>query len=332
MSEGTKTWEQLIIDYSKKKPKFKSRTCKIYDINSPCPADRDKLCLCDRMIRRHSYTGDSLRSQSSENGDNKWESPKNFAVLTHTCHAPINVYGTLKPINCKFLRIDNRVEIKDLFELILEDCNNQKPDLILSIYGGAKYFSMTEKLEKEVIRDLIDAAYATNAWILTAGVNNGVSKLVGEGISHYSILRAYPNTVKCIGMTMWGTIDENTRLELRTAAKSLCERQTPENVQDDKASIEKNHTHCILFDGGTLNDYLSDSHRHKFVTEACRNKDDNHTCYPVTIIIEGGLGSLEVIKNDVEQKRPIVLIKVRSVKYSLILIILESSKCRVVAV
>ncbi|CAF4439946.1 unnamed protein product [Rotaria sp. Silwood2] len=313
MSEGTKTWEQLIIDYSKKKPKFKSRTCKIYDINSPCPADRDKLCLCDRMIRRHSYTGDSLRSQSSENGDNKWESPKNFAVLTHTCHAPINVYGTLKPINCKFLRIDNRVEIKDLFELILEDCNNQKPDLILSIYGGAKYFSMTEKLEKE---------FYLYAWILTAGVNNGVSKLVGE--------------VKCIGMTMWGTIDENTRLELRTAAKenskSLCERQTPENVQDDKASIEKNHTHCILFDGGTLNDYLSDSHRHKFVTEACRNKDDNHTCYPVTIIIEGGLGSLEVIKNDVEQKRPIVLIKVRSVKYSLILIILESSKCRVVAV
>jgi len=57
-----------------------------------------------------------------------------------------------------------------------------------------------------------------DAWILTAGINNGVSKLVGEGISHYRLLREYPNKVKCIGMTMWGTINENTRLELKHAS------------------------------------------------------------------------------------------------------------------
>jgi len=57
-----------------------------------------------------------------------------------------------------------------------------------------------------------------DAWILTAGINNGVSKLVGEGISHYRLLREYPNKVKCIGMTMWGTINENTRLELKNAS------------------------------------------------------------------------------------------------------------------
>ncbi|CAF4189794.1 unnamed protein product, partial [Rotaria sordida] len=172
---------------------------------------------------------------------------------------------------------------------------------------------MTERLEKEVIRGLIDAATIANAWILTAGINNGVSKLVGEGILHYSLLRAHPNTVKCIGMTMWGTINENTRLELKTASsgnpRPLCERQIPENIQENKETIEKNHTHCILFDGGILNEYLSDSQRNQFVTEACRNKDDDHTCYGVTIIIEGGLGSLEVINNDVEQKRPVVLIQ-----------------------
>jgi hypothetical protein len=58
-----------------------------------------------------------------------------------------------------------------------------------------------------------------DAWILTAGVNNGVSKLVGEGISHYRLLREYSNKVKCIGMTMWGTISENTRLELKNVSK-----------------------------------------------------------------------------------------------------------------
>ncbi len=56
-----------------------------------------------------------------------------------------------------------------------------------------------------------------DAWILTTGINNGVSKLVGEGISHYRLLQEDSNKVKCIGLTMWGTVSENTRLELKQA-------------------------------------------------------------------------------------------------------------------
>jgi hypothetical protein len=33
--------------------------------------------------------------------------------------------------------------------------------------------------------------------------------------------------------------------------------------------------------------------------------------YAVTIIVEGGLGSLEVVENDIKGERPIVLIQVR---------------------
>jgi len=54
---------------------------------------------------------------------------------------------------------------------------------------------------------------------LTTGINNGVSKLVGEDISHYRLLREYPDKVKCIGLTMWGTVDENTRLELKNLSQ-----------------------------------------------------------------------------------------------------------------
>ncbi|CAF2408271.1 unnamed protein product [Rotaria sp. Silwood2] len=168
-------------------------------------------------------------------------------------------------------------------------------------------------------KDLLD-----NAWILTAGINNGVSKLVGEGISHYRLLQEYPNKVKCIGMTMWGTINENTRLEFKNASngfpKPLCERQIPDNVQEYKETIERNHTHCILFDSGRLNEYLTDTQRDQFVTEACKHKDNDHSCYAVTIIVEGGLGTLEVVENDINEKRPIVLIQVRITKLSVIFI------------
>jgi hypothetical protein len=53
---------------------------------------------------------------------------------------------------------------------------------------------------------------------LTTGINNGVSKLVGEGISHYRLLKEYPDKVKCIGLTMWGTVNESTRLELKSSS------------------------------------------------------------------------------------------------------------------
>ncbi|CAF1019434.1 unnamed protein product [Rotaria sordida] len=234
------------------------------------------------MIRCHSFTGKPLEPEESKRRNAEWKPPQEFPDLTGSTTVPINVFGTLKPTGCKFLRIDNRLPMEDLFQFILEDCGGQKPALILSIYGGAKYFTMTERLEKEFIRGVIDAATTANAWILTAGINNGVSKLVGEGISHYRLLREYWIKVKCIGMTMWGTINDNTRCELKRASSeplpTLCERQIPENTQEDKATIEPNHTHCILFDSGRLNEYLSDSQRDLFVTEACKDKDNNHTC------------------------------------------------------
>ncbi|CAF3904829.1 unnamed protein product [Rotaria sordida] len=315
MDEKTQSWEDVIIKHSSKDPKFKSRTCCIYNTQLNNPGNiGDKICPCGRMIRRHSFTDDSVETKETKKGNTEFNPPKEFPYDNkHSNPVSINVFGTLQLSGCKFLRIDVRIPIKDIFELILEDCGKQKPALILSIYGGAKYFTMTERLEKEVIRGVIDAATTANAWILTTGINNGVSKLVGEGISHYSLLREYPNKVKCIGMTMWGTINENTRLELKSQSRGnpppLCERQIPGNVGEDRETIERNHTHCLLFDSGKLYDYLSDSQRHQFVTEACKDTGDGHTCYAVTIIVEGGVGSLGVLENDIEGKRPIVLIQ-----------------------
>jgi len=47
--------------------------------------------------------------------------------------------------------------MEHIVQLLIDDCNG-KPNLIMSIYGGAKYFTMTERLEKEFIRGIVDAA------------------------------------------------------------------------------------------------------------------------------------------------------------------------------
>jgi len=68
--------------------------------------------------------------------------------------------------------------------------------------------------------------------------------------------------------------------------------------------IDKYHSHFLLHDDGRLNNYLPDGPRSVFVHNTCHKYD----CYPVTIIVEGGLYSLEVIANDLDNNRPVVIV------------------------
>ncbi|CAF3845002.1 unnamed protein product [Rotaria sp. Silwood1] len=207
------------------------------------------------------------------------------------------------PLSKKFTRI---------FKMIpMHGSQNEQWD---SFENAATHSYIRSILEKSKNQDTLTTNHGKpHAWILTAGIDNGISKLVGEGISHYRLLQEYPNKVKCIGMTMWGTINEDTRLELKSVSSGfptpLCKQQIPDNTQEYKETIERNHTHCTLFDSGRLNEYLGDSQRHEFVIEACKDTDNDHICFGVTIIVEGGFGSLEVLENDIKEKRPIVLIQ-----------------------
>ncbi len=84
------------------------------------------------------------------------------------------------------------------------------------------------------------------------------------------------------------------------------------NFQQTKALLGENvsknldvhHTHFILLDDGHLNYYINDGPRTKFVKTACEQTD----CHPVTIIVEGGINTLEVILNDLQAKRPVVIV------------------------
>lgn len=158
MSEdiSSPSWTQLICSEKyKSRPKFKSRTCCIVNDKSTFGKE-NQLCPCQRLVRRHSFTGDSLESKAE--GNSTWQLPSEFIDGTNqSCNCDINVFGILNSFQCKFLRIDTRINMEHIVQLLIDDCNG-KPNLIMSIYGGAKYFTMTERLEKEFIRGIVDAA------------------------------------------------------------------------------------------------------------------------------------------------------------------------------
>ncbi|CAF3880150.1 unnamed protein product [Rotaria sp. Silwood2] len=311
ISETTPSWVNLITNCNNDNI-LKSRTCKIYNRQTQVsPKDSNKVCLCGRLIRRHSFYDQNLQQDTG-----KPNIPRNHLTQfknDDSTTVPITVYGRLKPNGCKFVRVDFKTHMKHIYNLLVDDHRgtNHKPNLILGVYGGLKYSIMAQRIELEIISDIVEAAITANGWILTDGINSGVTKSVGEDLSLHLSLTGYSNKVKCIGLTMWGIVNESTRFQLKYDTKGyprdLLYRQISDNVEENQETIEKNHTHCILFDDGRLNTHLDDSRRHNLLTIACEDK--TYTCYAVTIIFGGDITTLEILQNDIQAKRPIVLIQ-----------------------
>ena len=69
-------------------------------------------------------------------------------------------------------------------------------------------------------------------------------------------------------------------------------------------TLDKYHSHFLLLDNGCMNAYLDDRPRSDIVHAICFEKK----CHSITIIIEGGFNTVQVIQNDLQNKRPVVII------------------------
>jgi len=76
-------------------------------------------------------------------------------------------------------------------------------------------------------------------------------------------------------------------------------------LNDEKgATLEQNHTHFLLLDKGCINNYLDDQPRTNFVDVMC----EITKCHAITIIVDGGFDTLEVILHDLRAERPVIII------------------------
>ena len=83
-----------------------------------------------------------------------------------------------------------------------EGWNLKKPQLIISVTGGAKNFTIPHRMKKAFKRGLIKAAASTRAWIITGGTNTGVMRLVGEAVTE----EFHATNITVLGIATWGAI------------------------------------------------------------------------------------------------------------------------------
>uniref|UniRef100_A0A665US06 non-specific serine/threonine protein kinase n=1 Tax=Echeneis naucrates TaxID=173247 RepID=A0A665US06_ECHNA len=209
-------------------------------------------CCCGRLMGEHSWQ-ESLPPTSLCPGPGQ-DVEEDWSIELHTKASPTNAYGTVdfqdtatRVCRAKYARVavDSKAEL--LLQLMLREWQMERPKLLLTIQGGSENFTLPPKVKQAFTKGLITAALSTGAWILTDGINTGVSRYVGEAVKTFGShdLRKR-NTV---GITPWGVIENNMDLIGRDAFRPY---QPLGNPLSKRACLNGFHSHFLLVDDGTL--------------------------------------------------------------------------------
>uniref|UniRef100_A0A8D3E607 non-specific serine/threonine protein kinase n=1 Tax=Scophthalmus maximus TaxID=52904 RepID=A0A8D3E607_SCOMX len=209
-------------------------------------------CCCGRLIGEHSWQ-ESLPPISLCPGPRQ-DTEEDWSIELHTKASPTNAYGTIdfqdtatRVCRAKYIRVAVDSKAEALLQLMLREWQMERPKLLLTVQGGSDNFTLPPKVKQAFSKGLITAALSTGAWILTDGINTGVSKYVGEAVKVFGghDLRKR-NTV---GITPWGVIDNNIDLIGRDVFRPY---QPLGNPLSKRASLNSFHSHFLLVDDGTL--------------------------------------------------------------------------------
>ena len=123
---------------------FFLRSFKIYMSNFSI-SRRDVRCGCNRLYREHSW-------YIIDGEETVWNKKK------HTKSGYNNAYGYISNTRAHYLRCDIETKPNILAKFMFEIWKIKSPRLIMCIIGGAKYFKLNERLEREFIKGIIQAA------------------------------------------------------------------------------------------------------------------------------------------------------------------------------
>ncbi|WAR05192.1 TRPM2-like protein [Mya arenaria] len=162
-------------------------------------------------------------------------------------------------------------KMSDMLELMMKVWGLDKPNLLISVTGGAKNFNMSKRLRDTFRRGLMKTALTTGAWIVTGGTHAGVMKHVGEAVKDFGIASMNKNPVISIGIAPWGCV-QNKEALIDEESKGLW----PANYR-----IEKEQ----------------------------RNKENAVSVPIILLVLEGGPGTLETVHQAILNNTPTVVVK-----------------------
>uniref|UniRef100_A0A8C1MIQ2 non-specific serine/threonine protein kinase n=1 Tax=Cyprinus carpio TaxID=7962 RepID=A0A8C1MIQ2_CYPCA len=267
-------------------------------------------CCCGRLIAEHvgPYSGLLGHGPGPDSTDEE-----EWYVLRHTSVSPTDAFGLLdfqastkRTCHAKYVRLSSDTPPELLVQLMLREWHMEMPKLVISVHGGTESFPLSPRVYQAFTTGLITAAESTGAWILTDGINTGVSKYVGDAVKVYGSHDQRKRNV--VGITPWGIIENNSDL---IGCDVFRHYQALGNPLSKRASLNGMHSHFLLVDDGTMGksgcqiDLRKRLERHIHFQKINPSKCFLLHVPLVCVVVEGGPAILSVVLEYVRRSSPV---------------------------
>ncbi|KAK3876196.1 hypothetical protein Pcinc_018987 [Petrolisthes cinctipes] len=287
------------------------------------------ILASNSVTSRTAGRNNNKRESREDNGQLSYQIPspeENWSSETHLMNLPTNAYGTITFINettgsnkpAKYIRLTSDTQMSDILTLFSDYwhlMDPHRPQLAISVTGGAKNFRLDGKKKATFTMGLIKAVKSTNAWILTGGMNVGVMRSVGEAVNQGQYMvkekEHVVRGIRCLGVVPWGYIRNREDLVNKdTNVFASVRYKVEEEVQHhETVSLNGDHTHFLLVDDGFRNRYQGIDAFRTELEEAIMEEEPRGLGIPVVLLLlEGGLSSLLKCKLALRRRIPVVVV------------------------
>uniref|UniRef100_A0A669Q999 non-specific serine/threonine protein kinase n=1 Tax=Phasianus colchicus TaxID=9054 RepID=A0A669Q999_PHACC len=208
-------------------------------------------CCCGRLIGDHPGVDCSWPvCQTALQRDEEW------SVQKHTKTSPTDAFGTINfqdgdhTYHAKYIRLSYDSSLDQLLHLMINEWQMELPKLVISVHGGTENFKLPSKVKQVFSKGLVKAAETTGAWIITEGINSGVSRYVGDALKGRA--SPYLRKICAVGIPPWGIIENQRDL---IGKDVVCLYQTLGNPLSKLSTLNSMHSHFLMADDGTVGKY-----------------------------------------------------------------------------
>ncbi|XP_034070350.1 transient receptor potential cation channel subfamily M member 4-like isoform X2 [Gymnodraco acuticeps] len=182
---------------------------------------------------------------------NRWVSAQ------HSSEYPTDAFGELQFAGASkrhsyYLRLSWDTQASMVYTLMTAHWGFSAPNLVVSIVGGEGRTKVKTWVREVLRQGLVKASQSTGAWILTAGLREGVGRCVGEAVRDHATAASSVslNKVVALGITPWGFV--HNREQLVNPQGSFPAKYYVENTSRDSCCLDNNYQAFLLVDDGSV--------------------------------------------------------------------------------
>ncbi|XP_051995251.1 transient receptor potential cation channel subfamily M member 4-like [Xyrauchen texanus] len=219
---------------------IKKRMCTTFVEDS---SSNGALCQCGGARELH------VSTDACDGVVGQWDSAQ------HTSEYPTDAFGELEFAGAgrrhsPFLRLSPNTPLDKVYSLMTNQWGLPVPNLVVSVIGGEGKDKVKTWVRDVIRQGLVRAAQSTGAWIMTAGLREGVGCCVGEAVRDHCESASFSEKVIAVGVAPWGLIHQHQQLV--NPQGSFPAHYDVQNMPHDACCLDKNHQAFLLVDDGSV--------------------------------------------------------------------------------